>query len=53
LEWQQFLEYWLVKVYFEMPRGFRDFDYECLKKKKNRIMNLGGEMIGVINLVTK
>jgi hypothetical protein len=30
-------------------------DYECLKKKKkkNRIMNLGGEMIGVINLVTK
>jgi hypothetical protein len=23
------------------------------KKKKNRIMNLGGEMIGVINLVTK
>jgi hypothetical protein len=25
----------------------------CPKKKKNRIMNLGGEMIGVINLVTK
>jgi hypothetical protein len=24
-----------------------------VKKKKNRIMNLGGEMIGVINLVTK
>jgi hypothetical protein len=23
------------------------------KKKKNRIMNLGGEMIGIINLVTK
>jgi hypothetical protein len=23
------------------------------KKKKNRIINLGGEMIGVINLVTK
>jgi hypothetical protein len=23
------------------------------KKKKNRITNLGGEMIGIINLVTK
>jgi hypothetical protein len=23
------------------------------KKKKSRIINLGGEMIGVINLVTK
>jgi hypothetical protein len=24
-----------------------------LSRKKNRIMNLGGKMIGVINLVTK
>jgi hypothetical protein len=26
---------------------------EVSRKKKNRIMNLGGEMIGIINLVTK
>jgi hypothetical protein len=32
-----------MEVHFEVS------DYE----KKNRIMNLGGEMIGVINLVTK
>jgi hypothetical protein len=32
-----------MEVHFEVSR----------KKKKNRIMNLGGEMIGVINLVTK
>jgi hypothetical protein len=31
-----------MEVHFEMSR-----------KKKNRIMNLGGEMIGIINLVTK
>jgi hypothetical protein len=36
-----------MEVHFEVS------DYECKKKKKNRIMNLGGEMIGVINLVTK
>jgi hypothetical protein len=30
-----------MKVHFEVSR------------KKNRIMKLGGEMIGVINLVTK
>jgi hypothetical protein len=30
-----------MEVYFEVS------------KKKNRIMNLGGEMIGIINLVTK
>jgi hypothetical protein len=30
-----------MEVYFEVSR------------KKNRIMNLGGEMISVINLVTK
>jgi hypothetical protein len=29
------------------------FEVSKKKKKKNRIMNLGGEMIGVINLVTK
>jgi hypothetical protein len=29
------------------------FEVSNKKKKKNRIMNLGGEMIGVINLVTK
>jgi hypothetical protein len=27
--------------------------YFKVSKKKNRIMNLGGEMIGIINLVTK
>jgi hypothetical protein len=27
--------------------------FEVFRKKKNRIMNLGGEMIGIINLVTK
>jgi hypothetical protein len=27
--------------------------FEVSKKKKFRIMNLGGEMIGIINLVTK
>jgi hypothetical protein len=32
-----------MKVHFEVFR----------KKKKNRIMNLGGEMIDIINLVTK
>jgi hypothetical protein len=35
-----------MEVHF---RGVR----EKKKKKKNRIMNLGGEMIGIINLVTK
>jgi hypothetical protein len=30
-----------MEVHFEVSR------------KKNRIMNLGGEMIGIINLVTK
>jgi hypothetical protein len=32
-----------MEVYFEVSK----------KKKKIRIMNLGGEMIGIINLVTK
>jgi hypothetical protein len=32
-----------MEVHFEVFR----------KKKKNRITNLGGEMIGIINLVTK
>jgi hypothetical protein len=27
--------------------------FEVFREKKNRIMNLGGEMIGVINLVTE
>jgi hypothetical protein len=34
-----------MEVYFEVSKK--------KKKKKNRIMNLGGEMIGIINLVTK
>jgi hypothetical protein len=33
-----------MEVYFEVSKK---------KKKKIRIMNLGGEMIGIINLVTK
>jgi hypothetical protein len=34
-----------MKVHFEV--------FKKKKKKKIRIMNLGGEMIGIINLVTK
>jgi hypothetical protein len=34
-----------MEIHFEVSKK--------IKNKKNRIMNLGGEMIGIINLVTK